>query len=252
MFRSWDVHLPADIEVVSIQLPGRENRVHEPACRSVEVLAAKLARVLAPELDRPFAIFGHSMGGLVAFELARNLRRAGGAEPRRLIVSGHGGPRRSPSLPLISAAADAEVLARLRRLGGTPEEALRDEQLMAIVLPLFRADLAVCETYAYAAEDPLGCPISAYGGTLDKDVRRQDLGAWQAESRGPIRVRMFPGGHFFIRESMDRVMEAIGEDLAEPGDPVLTRECVMGTKPRATFGAPGMKSSPGRKHEETA
>jgi surfactin synthase thioesterase subunit len=218
-YRSWPAHLPADIEVIAVQLPGREERLREPPFRDAMEHCRTLVDVLAPYLDRPFAFFGHSMGALVAFELVRTLVAAGGPSPAYLFVSAHCGPRVPHCLPSVSGLSDRDLVSLLRRLGGTPAEVLEDGDVMRLMLPLFRADLTICETYRYELDAKLSCPISAFGGTLDDFIRRPDLLAWSGETRGAFQARMLPGGHFFIDDAKPRLLQAVAEDLAGLGAP---------------------------------
>jgi medium-chain acyl-[acyl-carrier-protein] hydrolase len=213
-YRSWPAHLPADVEVIAVQLPGREERLREPAHTSAVELSRTLVSVLARYLDRPFALFGHSMGGLVAFELTRTLRAAGLLLPEHLFVSAHCGPRKAYCLPPVTGLSDRELLVLIRRMGGTRDEVLQDDDVMKLMLPLLRADLTICETYHYVPEAPLPCPISAFGGVLDDHVRRADVLAWGAETSGGFQARMFPGGHFFLDDAKPRLLQTIAEDLA--------------------------------------
>lgn len=220
-YREWPAYLPADIDVVAVQLPGREERVCEPAFSSAPELCLQLAAVLAPYLDRPFALFGHSMGGLIAFELARLLRTIGARSPLHLFVSAHSGPRTVNSIPPVAGMSDDELAALLRRLGGTRDEVLADAEMMRLVLPLMRCDLTVCESYRYVLAEPLACPISVFGGIFDKIVLRPDLLAWDAETTGVFRARMFPGGHFFFDDLKPRVLQALSDDLAAHRAPAV-------------------------------
>ena len=213
-YRGWPDHLPVDVEVIAVQLPGREERLREPAYTSAVELSRKLVTVLARYLDRPFALFGHSMGGLVAFELTRTLRAAGLPLPEHLFVSAHCGPRKAFCLPPVSGMSDRELLMLIRRMGGTRDEVLQDDDVMKLMLPLLRADLTICETYHYIPEAPLPCPISAFGGVLDDHVRRADVLTWGAETSGGFQARMFPGGHFFLDDAKPRLLQTIAEDLA--------------------------------------
>jgi medium-chain acyl-[acyl-carrier-protein] hydrolase len=213
-YRGWPAYLPADIEVVAVQFPGREERLIEPAFSHASDLCLQLAAVLAPYLDRPFALFGHCMGGLVAFELTRLLRTIGAPSPVHLFISGHCGPQKVYCFPPMAGMSDAELVALIRRLGGTPDEVLADGDVMPLLLPLLRCDLTICESYRYVPAEPLACPISVFGGILDKVVRRTDLLAWGAETRGGFQARMFPGGHFFFDDMKPRLLQAITDDLA--------------------------------------
>jgi medium-chain acyl-[acyl-carrier-protein] hydrolase len=175
----------------------------------VEALAAAL-----PLAGVPFAFFGHSMGALIAFELARELARRGRPGPLHLFVSG----RRAPQVPdreePLHRLPDPEFVVRLRELNGTPEEVLANGELMQLLLPLLRADFAVHETYEYRPGEPLAVPISALGGIADPEVRRDDLEAWRPETRGAFRLRMLPGDHFFLLSARRLVTEAVARDLA--------------------------------------
>jgi surfactin synthase thioesterase subunit len=213
VFREWTGGLPPDIAVVGIQLPGREERLVEQPFTSVNEVVRKLADALKPHADLPFAFFGHSMGALIGFELARHLRRTGAMCPTHLFVSGH----RAPSVPDTGAPVhrlpDAALIEELRVLNGTPKEILENTEIMRIVLPAIRADFQICETYRYEIQEPLSCPISVFGGLQDRKVRNGDLPAWRNETQGQFRLRMFPGDHYFIRSCRVPILRAVIEDL---------------------------------------
>jgi medium-chain acyl-[acyl-carrier-protein] hydrolase len=219
VFRAWASELPKDVEVCAIQLPGRENRLlHEPYT-DIRAIARALASALVPFLDRPYAFFGHSMGSLVAFELARELRRRSQRGPDHLIASGHRAPQlTSRRQPIHDLPQDA-FLDALRRLNGTPEEVLRDPELMALVLPTLRGDFGLCERYAYGPDEPLDCPISAFGGLHDPDVGHDDLSGWREQTRAGFAQRMFPGDHFYLRDGAAKALlqRAICKDLGLAG-----------------------------------
>lgn len=199
LYRTW-LESTTAVEVCPVELPGRGARLREPAFDRMGPLVEELTRALRPRLDRPFAIFGHSMGALVAFEWARELRRQGAALPGWLFVSGRRAPQLPDPGPRVHQAPDRELIAHLRRLGGTPGDVLEDPDVMRHVMPTLRADFAVCETYVYADEAPLPCAISALGGREDEHARPADLQAWGEQTTGPFRMELFPGGHFFVRE----------------------------------------------------
>jgi medium-chain acyl-[acyl-carrier-protein] hydrolase len=214
-YRGWASSLPADIEVCPVQLPGRESRLREAPFERPEPLLQAIANALQPYLDLPFAFFGHSLGAMLSFELARELRRRGGVLPQHLFVSG----RRAPDVVRreedIHDLPEPEFIAKLRELNGTPEEVLQHAELMRLLLPVLRADFAVNETYVYTEEAPLDVGISAFGGLGDEEVTRDDVAHWSRHGRAPFRLRMLPGDHFFVHSARDLVTECVARDLAE-------------------------------------
>ena len=215
VFRAWASELPREIEVCAIQLPGRENRILETPLAEIGEIAEALASAISPFLDREYAFFGHSMGSLVAFELARELRQRGERGPIHLIASGHRAPqvrrRRAP----IHDLPQHDFIAQLRRMNGTPDGVLRNPDLMELVLPMLRADFAACDRYEYRPDDRLDCPISAFGGLQDPDVAHDDLSAWREQARGRFILRMLPGDHFYLRSGTSKALLqlAIAKDL---------------------------------------
>ncbi len=213
IYRPWTRELPPEVELCAIQLPGRESRLLEQPLSEMSTLVERLADVLEPYLDRPFAFFGHSMGALVSFDVARELRRRHGISPIHLFVSGHAAPQVERRRAPVHQLPDAAFVDAIRELNGTPEQVLQNAELMELVLPALRADLAVCETYRYAAEAPLDCAISAYGGLADAEVRYDDLRAWQTHTSGQFRLRLFDGDHFYLRDQRSALVETICQSL---------------------------------------
>lgn len=230
LYRRWADLLPQDVEVCPVQLPGREGRFREPAFTRMPALTQALAQALRPCLDRPFAIFGHSMGALVGFEVARLLRRHYGLEPAHLFVSGHAAPQLPPDHVAIHALPDEAFRQELRRLNGTPQAVLDHTELMETLLPTLRADFAVCETYAYEAEAPLGCPITAFGGLQDGRVSRSGLDAWRAQTSAAFHARMLPGDHFFAHTAQPLLVEMVARDL-QPRDAPDGRRSIVEPPP---------------------
>jgi len=215
IFRAWPEHLPAEIEVCPVRLPGREARLAESPFTGGPDLARALARALEPLLDVPFAVFGHSMGALAAFELVRELRRHAGALPVRLLVSGARAPHRPNPDPALHHLPDAEFLTEVRRrYDGIPGAVLENPELVQLLLPALRADFTLFETYVYAEEPPLACPVSCFGGLDDGRVSREDLEAWRRQTAGSFTLRMFPGDHFFLQTEEDSVRRAVSQELA--------------------------------------
>jgi medium-chain acyl-[acyl-carrier-protein] hydrolase len=219
-YRGWAASLPATVEVCPVQLPGREGRLREPPFTRPSPLIQATADALEPYLDMPFVFFGHSMGGMISFELTRELRRRGKKQPLHLFVSG----RRAPHLPAreepIHDLPEPEFIVKLRELNGTPEEVLQHAELMKLLTPVLRADFAVNETYEFTAEEPLDLGLSAFGGLGDVDVTREDVDAWRQHAKGRFRLRMLPGDHFFLHSAKDLITEAVARDLAELNVPM--------------------------------
>lgn len=212
-FRAWAGKLPPSIEVISIQLPGREDRIHEPLFTQMEPLVRAVAQELSPLLTKPFACFGHSMGAILAFELSRQLRRLGEPVPALLFASGHPAPQ-IPSTETITYNLPApEFVEELKRLNGTPKEAFEHPELIQLMLPLLRADFEICQTYCYTEEPPLNCPISAFGGFEDQYVTRESLNAWKSQTTNAFIARMLPGDHFFLHTSKMHLLQKIAYDI---------------------------------------
>jgi medium-chain acyl-[acyl-carrier-protein] hydrolase len=213
IFRTWSSALMPEIEVCPIQLPGRENRLLEPPFTQLSPLVQTLAGVLQPCLDLPFAFFGHSLGALISFELARQLRRQHAALPRHLFVSAHAAPQRSHVAQPVQTLSDAEFLMDLRSFNGTPEAVLQNTELMEVLLPMLRADFEMDKAYTYSPEEPLPCPITAFGGSQDSLVSHDDLEAWRSQTSRHFTLHMFPGDHFFLRSGRVPLLQIIGKNL---------------------------------------
>ena len=213
-FRTWPQHLPDSVELYCAQLPGRGSRVSEIPFDRVPLLVHALDTEIRPLLDRPFAFYGHSMGGLVAFELARALRRQGSALPSHLFVSACFAPQNPDPFPM-HHLPDQEFLAALHELNGIPGEVLDLPELVQLLLPTLRADCALTETYRYTSEPPLACPVLAFGGTDDPLLTQSDLAAWNVHTSKGFSLRMLPGDHFFLRSSESLLLAAISRALQE-------------------------------------
>jgi medium-chain acyl-[acyl-carrier-protein] hydrolase len=215
IFRSWQELLRPDIEIRAVGYPGHGNLLGEPLFDTIEQVAMAVADAVTAGPCVPYALFGHSMGSLVAFETCHVLAARRAAMPRLLIASGHRAPRVPRSAPPMHKAPDAEFVAHLRELGATPAEVLSSSDLLELMLPILRADFHACETYRPHDRPLLHINIAAYGGLGDADTSRDGLLAWQDETTGECVVRMFPGGHFFVSDCPDRVVAMLERDLFE-------------------------------------
>lgn len=226
LFRSWPAHLPPTIEICAVELPGRGGRLQEPPFTQLAHLLEAMVPALLPYLDKPFALFGHSMGALISFELARHLRRAYDLRPICLFVSGCRAPQMTAAHPPLHVLPEAKFMAELRRLDGTPEPVLQHGELMQLLLPLLRADFTLYETYTYDDEAPFECPISAFGGAQDPLVSRHSLAAWRDQTQGAFKLRILPGDHFFLNSACACLLQAITADLT----PYLTANAPGGAQ----------------------
>jgi surfactin synthase thioesterase subunit len=221
-FHPWRAALAPDgIEVRPVVLPGRESRIRELPYVTMEQAIAPLAELLAPQIDRPYALFGHSMGAAVSYELARRLLMLGLPAPVRLFVSG----RRAPHLPArrgsYARLDDAAFLAEVTRLNGTPSEVLQQPELVRLFLPTLRADFELNDTYVPLPAPRLDCPISAFVGWDDPEADPAELAAWAEVTGGAFRLRHFGGDHFYLKDQAAEVLDEIRADLsARPSAPM--------------------------------
>lgn len=215
MFRSWADYLPPSIELYPLELPGHGTRGHEQALSRMRRLTQAVAEGMYPYLDKPFALFGHSMGALVCFELARLLRRTYNVGPIHLFVSAHRAPQLPDPDPTTYMLSEEDLIQKLQTLEGTPKEILEQPDLLRMVLPNLRSDFAVCDTYTYRVESPFDCPITALGGDDDAEICREELEGWREQTSSAFRVHMFPGGHFFINSSRLAVLRLLTDSLVQ-------------------------------------
>ena len=196
-FRRWQRHLRHETALWAARYPGRAERMNDPHPEAVHDLVGELAEAYSRESVAPTVFLGHSMGALVAFELARRLRDTAHA-PARMIVSAFFAAQSLTRATAENGQGDDELLRRLDALGGTPAEVLRNEELRELLLPAIRADFNACDRYIYRHAAPLDCRLIAMGGYSDPLVGEQDISKWQDQTQGEFRVKMFPGGHFYL------------------------------------------------------
>jgi surfactin synthase thioesterase subunit len=207
------------IDVMAVQYPGRQDRRQEPCVEDIETLADHIHAALLPRTDRPLALFGHSMGAVTAFEVARRLQRDPGVAPVRLFVSG----RRAPSShrdESVHLRDDNGIIAELRSLSGTNTQILDDEELLQMVLPAIRADYRAIETYPGTA-DAVSCPITVLVGDDDPHVTTAEARQWKAHTTGGFDYQEFTGGHFYLTQHQARLNSLMSDQLLRPAAPQL-------------------------------
>ncbi|MDW6066038.1 alpha/beta fold hydrolase [Streptomyces sp. FXJ1.4098] len=216
-FLPWADVLPLDVELWAVQLPGREDRFVEPPQTCFETLVDELADAIAPHTaDTPFALFGHSGGALLAFELARALRERGQPAPTRLFLSAEPPPDVPRSATKLHTLDDAELVQRLRTRGGTPPEIAENEELMELLLPVLRADFTWYETYEYRPGPQLESPVTAFVGHDDPIVGAEAVSGWRSHTTGSFEARGVTGGHFFVQDAMEEIVSHVVRALRPP------------------------------------
>jgi medium-chain acyl-[acyl-carrier-protein] hydrolase len=214
IFADWADALPAPVTVHRLELPGRGLRFVDPPEESVDALVDDLSLTILQHLDLPFALFGHSLGGIVAFELARRLQRDI-EPPVHLFVSAVRAPDSPPDEAPASSLSDAEFHQHIRGLNGTPQDLLDNEELMQLMLPVLRADFTAADSYRYRPGPPLRCPITAFGSRTDPEVSVAQLRGWRRHTSGRFTVRVMPGDHFFLHSARGELLTLLADALSE-------------------------------------
>jgi medium-chain acyl-[acyl-carrier-protein] hydrolase len=212
-FRAWPTALSPEVEVHPVQLPGRGPRMREPPFTDAYALVEAFLPKMSLYLDKPFAFFGHSVGGVMAFELSRRLRRDYGVEPCHLFVAAQRAPHLKYKDPIIYNLPEPQFREELRRLGGTPAEVLEHPELMEMLIPLLRADISVSQTYWCDTRHSLTCPLTVFGGLQDESDESESLAAWREHTVGRFDLKMFEGDHFFINTAQPSILDAIETTL---------------------------------------
>ena len=211
-FHKWGAHFKRD-ELFSMQLPGRAFRIREPCIRDCSQMINAMMKEMDPHLDTPFALYGHSMGALLAFELARGLRRTNRPSPQGLIVSGRRAPQVGGAGPVSFDTPDNEFWGAIGKLYGTPKTLLDSPDLQAMLLPTFRADFELLGKWTYEEEAPLECPIWAMGGDSDPGICVDAIKGWEEQTSAEFQHRIFAGGHMFIQQKEAELLPLIQQAL---------------------------------------
>jgi medium-chain acyl-[acyl-carrier-protein] hydrolase len=220
VYQHWQQHAPDWLQVCPLELPRRGRLYAENQFGSIAELATAIASTLHPYANIPYALFGHSMGAIIAYEVACELEAAGRAPPRKLFVSGACAPFLARKKPPVSHLADTEFLAHVRDLNGTPAEVLANKELMAILLPILRADFALCERYRMRRLQLLQAPITTLAGDKDDEITASDVQEWKRLTSGPFHSVRFPGDHFFIRPNEASIVALILDELSTALNPI--------------------------------
>ncbi len=214
LYRSWRERLSGVAALAPVCLPGREHRLHEGFVESMEELVAALAAEIHHLLDEaPFGFFGHSMGAIIAFELARVLRRTGGPLPLILIASSARAPQYRENWKPPADPDDDEFMEELRQLEGVRRELLDHPEALRVLMPALKADTRLYRRYIYSTDDPLNCPVVAYTGLADPNVKLEHARRWSEQTTGDFKLREFEGGHFYLQSNRDEFLDALAEDL---------------------------------------
>jgi medium-chain acyl-[acyl-carrier-protein] hydrolase len=214
-YRSWANRLPEWVELLPVQLPGREGRISETPINTVSELVNALRSALKPYLTPyPFALFGHSMGGLIAYELARSLELSGESQPSLLMVSSYPAPQIHLDEYKIAGLPEESFLFELnRRFNTIPDSMRQNQELIDLLMPMLRADFSLTENYRYNPGKPLTCPVMVYGGTDDPEIKESDLTPWELQTTGTFNLRLFRGDHFYFQKSSENLLSDISSQL---------------------------------------
>lgn len=210
LFSPWRGSFGPEVQVLPVLLPGREARLRDQPYRRLDALIEPLVDGIWELTDRPIAIFGHSLGSIVGYEVGRALAARGRA-PRVLLASGRRAPHLPKRLPDVHGLSDQEFVGALRRLNGTPEELLSDESLLKVFLPTMRADFELNETYRPLPGAALPCDIVGLGGMRDPQLTEPELAAWGEVTAGSFTYHLFEGNHFYLQPPPARLTELVSE-----------------------------------------
>lgn len=211
-YLSWARHLKPEIEIVPVQLPGRETRLDETSIDKISKLISGMLPALIGYLDRPYAMFGHSMGALIAFELSREIRRKNLPGPKLLLLSGKSAAHLKDDYPPIACLPDKKLMKELEK---RYEVKLSGDSmaLIQMMLPTIRSDIFAVEKYIYKSEPPFDFPIIGFGGKLDRIIKPPDIEAWSIHTTGRFRYYHIDGDHFFVKSKSNTLVTYVRNEL---------------------------------------
>lgn len=210
-YRTWSAALPSDVGVLAVQYPGREDRFGDVFPSGLEALADDAAGVLGELTQHRLVLFGHSMGATVAHEVALRLQK-GGSPPAALCVSGRRPPHALDRRRKLFGT-DEEIITRVVRLDPSRAAVFSDPGLREAVLPALRADFRLVDDYSGGRRPLLDCPVYGYTGDDDAEVNPAQMRGWAATTRDAFRLRVLPGGHFYLRAEEAALLTDLGSVL---------------------------------------
>jgi surfactin synthase thioesterase subunit len=212
-FAPWRSALAPDIDVRPVLLPGRESRIREPLLTRVEPVVDAISYAIAAERDRPFALFGHSLGAVLAFEVARQLERVWQLPARALIVSGRRAPLLPRRRPRYSLMSEQDFRDAVVHLNGTPQDVLDHPGIFSLMLPVLRADFQLNEDYRRMPGPQLDVPLWACGGDHDPEVALDELMPWREETSAAFTLNVFRGDHFYLKSDPEPLWSVLRSAL---------------------------------------
>lgn len=213
LFSGWLRFMPPEIEICAAQMPGRGIRLDEPPFTDVDDVVPVIAQEIIKLADKPFALFGHSLGAVIAFETVRYLQKNTDLSPIHLFVSGRIAPQTPKVRETTYHLSDADFIECLKKMGGTPAQLFENKELMEWLLPALRADFQMVETYRFEPDEILQCPITAFGGLSDHLVSRENLCAWGALTKERFTAHFLAGDHFFVNTEGQKISAEIAAHL---------------------------------------
>ncbi len=213
VFHPWADAMGDDIEIRALQLPGRETRYTEPRGQDINYLVKNIVQSMLAYQDKPFAMFGYSLGSLLAFEVYRELRRQNMRMPEHMFMAAFYAPHLPPAHPPISHLVDEEFVERVEYYYQPPGEAWNNRELREFLMPVLRGDIALYEGYVYQPDEPLQCPIDVFAGAQDRSIPLELMQSWSEQTSSRVRQHVFNGGHFFIDDSVNEIQSLVSNSL---------------------------------------